>query len=339
MRLLLIGFGTVGQGFTDILREKGTALKEQYGFQPVVVGISTFSKGTLYHPDGLDLEGVQDSLNKNGHLRNYVQDGIVNGWNTAELIQNAQADALLEATWSDLNTGQPATDYVLQALERGMHVVGANKGVVALHYERVLEKANAVKRHFRFEGTVMAGTPSITLAKEALAGCTIRGARGILNGTTNYMLTQMENGKTYQEAYAEAEGLGYLEADPTLDVGGWDAAGKALILARTVFGAPLTMADLDVSGITHLTLEDIQAARANGQAIKLIVEVTPTGGSVKATHLPITDPLANVKGGTNAITYDTDLMGNITLIGAGAGKLQTGFALLSDLLAIRRLTG
>jgi homoserine dehydrogenase len=339
MRLVLIGFGNVGQGFAQILRDKGADLQARYGVSLRLVGVSTASKGTLYHPDGLDPADLLEALARDGHLRGVAQAGALRAWDSAQLIAHAEADVLLETTPSNLNDGQPASDYCAQAIARGWHVVVANKGVVALHHDALTAQAREKGVQFRYEGTVMAGTPSLTLAQEALAGCTIRSARGILNGTTNYMLTQMsDNGKSYEEAFAEAQALGYLEADPTLDVGGWDAAGKALILARALFGANLSMADLDVSGITHITLADVQEAHANGQAIKLIVEVTPKGGTVRATRLPLSDPLASVKGGTNAITYDTDLLGNVTLIGAGAGRVQTGFALLTDLLAIHRLT-
>ena len=138
------------------------------------------------------------------------------------------------------------------------------------------------------------------------------------------------------DALAQAQALGYAETDPSGDVEGWDAAGKVLILSNALFGNELTLADLDVSGITAISAADIADANAAGQRYKLIARATPDGGEVKATRLPLDDPLANVGGATNAITLETDLLGNITLIGAGAGKLETGFAILSDLLAIQR---
>jgi homoserine dehydrogenase len=184
----------------------------------------------------------------------------------------------------------------------------------------------------------MAGTPSIRLAMQALAGCTIGEARGILNGTTNYILTQMEGGMSYADALKQAQQLGYAEADPAGDVEGWDAAGKAIILARALFNSPITFKDMEVKGITGITAEDVKAAAAAGEKWKLVARVTAEGGSVQPMRVKLSNPLAAVSGATNAITYSTDLLGDITLVGAGAGRLQTGFGLLSDLLDIARST-
>src|SRR5262249_35358854 len=180
----------------------------------------------------------------------------------------------------------------------------------------------------------------LRLARVALQGCIISGARGILNGTTNYILTKMEGGATYGDALAEAQQAGYAEADPTGDVEGFDAAGKVVDLPDTIFSASLGMADVDRKGITELTPTDIEMARAAGERWKLIAQIKRDGqrviASVKPTRLPLSDPLAGVGGATNAITYDTDLLGPITLIGPGAGRRETGFAILSDLIELAR---
>ena len=182
----------------------------------------------------------------------------------------------------------------------------------------------------------MAGTPSLRLALQALAGCEISEARGIINGTTNYILTQMEGGMSYTDALGQAQTLGYAEADPTADVDGWDAAGKALILAAALFGKQLRLSDMEVKGISSISADDVAAASAAGERWKLIAHVTPKGASVQPTRIPIGHPLAGVSGGTNAVTFKTDLLGEITLVGAGAGRKQTGFALLADLLDLQR---
>ena len=252
------------------------------------------------------------------------------------IASECAADVLVEMSSTNLETAQPALDYCHQALDAGLHLVLANKGPVALAYAGLNAKARAKGLQMRYEATVMAGTPSIHLAEGSLAGCRILSARGILNGTTNYILTQMEGDMSYDEALTQAQALGYAETDPSGDVEGWDAAGKVLILANALFGSSLTMSDLDVSGITDISDSDIAEAKAAGQRYKLIAKATPQGGEVRARRLPLNDPLASVGGSTNAITLETDLMGNITLIGAGAGKLETGYAILSDLLAIRR---
>ncbi len=190
------------------------------------------------------------------------------------------------------------------------------------------------------EGTVMSGTPSLRLGMEYLKAAGIRCVQGILNGTTNYILTQMSNGAPYSSALEEAQELGYAEADPTGDVEGFDAAGKVVILANLLMDTPLTMDDVDRDGITWLSLEDIDDARQSRDCWKLIGKVERRDGkvlaSVKPTRLPLSHPLASVKGATNAITYSTDLLGDVTLIGPGAGRLETGFALLADILAIQK---
>ena len=338
MRIILIGFGVVGQGLAQILRDKGAELEAQHRFRARIVGVATASKGTLYHPRGLDVAALLAAA-ENGSFDAYPGDSqLRRDWDTRALISNADADVLVEVSPTDLQTAQPALDYCQLALERGLHLVLANKGPVALHYASLKATAAANRAQMRYEATVMAGTPVMTMAEEALAGCTIHSARGILNGTTNYILTQMEDGLSYADALSQAQALGYAEADPAGDVEGWDAAGKVLILANALFGTALTMGALEVDGITDISQSDISTAKSQGERYKLIAEVTAAGGSVGPRRLPLDDPLASVSGATNAITLETDLMGPITLIGAGAGKLETGYALLSDLLAIHRAT-
>jgi homoserine dehydrogenase len=336
MKIALIGFGTVGQGLAEILRDKGAELAEKYDFRADIVAVATQRRGSLYHPDGLDVNDLLAAIGK-GHLDNYPDlPDLSRNWDTLTLIQQSNADVMVETTHTNLQTGQPALDYCFAALDNGKHVVLANKGPVAVAYADLKERARQADKRLLFEGTVMAGTPSIRLAQDALAGCTISSARGILNGTTNYILTQMENGMSYSDALTQAQQLGYAEADPAGDVDGWDAAGKVIILAAALFNKKLTLADMSVSGISAITAEDVAEAKAAGEKWKLIAQITPDNASVEAMRIPMSNPLAAVSGATNAITYSTDLLGDVTLVGAGAGRLQTGFALLSDLLDIAR---
>jgi len=333
---MLIGFGVVGQGFVELLRDKSDELAERYHLRPVLVGVATRSQGTLYQAEGLDLAGLLKAAAVGGLSHYPDEDGLQRGSDIKAWIQSSDADVLIEAGSTNLETGQPALDYCMSAFEAEMHVVLANKGPVALAYNDLQAAASLSNRTLRFEATVMAGTPALALALDALAGSTILEARGILNGTTNYILTHMHQGLPYADALAEAQRLGYAETDPRGDVEGWDAAGKLLILAATVFETPLTMNDLQVEGITDLTPENITAAQQAGECYKLIAQVTRHGGSVRPIRLPLSDPLANVNGALNALTLTTDVMGDITLIGPGAGRRQTAFALLADLLAIHR---
>jgi homoserine dehydrogenase len=338
VKLALIGFGVVGQGLAEILHDQGAFLRETQGFEAQIVAVATQRRGTLYHPDGLEIGGLLSAIGQ-GHLDHYpARAGLNRNWDALRLIRESSADVMVESTHSNFQNAQPSLDYCRTAFESGKHVVLANKGPVALAYDELTALAHKTGKKLAFEATVMAGTPSIRLAMEALAGCQISEARGILNGTTNYILTQMESGMAYNDALAQAQQLGYAEADPTADVEGWDAAGKTLIVANAIFGKRLALSDLQVKGISEISQVDVEAARQAGERWKLIARVTPEGGSVQPVRLPISDPLANVFGVTNAITYTTNLLGNVTLIGAGAGRLQTGFGLLSDLMAIQRST-
>lgn len=333
MKLLLLGFGTVGQGFVQILRDKAQDLEQRYGFVPRIVGVATRSRGTLYYADGLDPAALLNAINA-GSLTRYP--GSQHDWSVERLIAESGAHVLIDALPTDLTTGGASLPYAFAAIDAGMHVIFASKGAVAVGYDELIRRSSAAGTRVLFEGAVMAGTPSLRLGMQALAGCTITAARGILNGTTNYMLTAMEAGRPYADVLAEAQRLGYAEADPTADVDGWDAAGKAIILSAALFGKRLTLDSMDVQGISRLTPSDIDAARASGERWKLIAHITPEGGSVQPVRLPITHPLAGVSGTTNAITLTTDLLGDVTLIGAGAGGIQTGFALLSDVLDLHR---
>ena len=338
MRLILIGFGVVGQGLARILRDQADHLRTSEGFTAQIVGVATRSRGTLYHPDGLKLEALLQAIEQ-GHLQHYPdQPHLKRDQPVLELIRDGAADVVVEASITNLDDGQPALDYCRTALDSGKHVVLANKGPIAIAYPELAAQAERVGKQLLFEATVMAGTPALRLGQSALAGCQIQSAQGILNGTTNYILTQMESGMAYAEALQQAQVLGYAEADPTADVDGWDAASKVVILGAALFGQQWSLANLSVTGISQLTSDDIAAAQAAGERWKLIASATPSGGKVEPVRLPVTDPLANVTGATNAITYMTDLMGPVTLVGAGAGQIETGFGLLADLLAIDRIT-
>jgi homoserine dehydrogenase len=334
MKLALIGFGVVGQGLARILLDKADELRNEQQFTGEIVAVATRSRGTLYQPNGLSIPKLLDAIGR-GSLNQYPDEArLARNQDILTLIRECSADAVVECTHTDFQSGQPAADYCAAALESGKHVVLANKGPVAVAYAELRALAAKTGKRLLFEATVMAGTPCIRLAQTALAGCRIEEARGILNGTTNYILTQMEGGLSYADALADAQRLGYAEADPTADVSGRDAVGKLLILSQALFNRKLTIDQVAMTGITGITPADIEAARAAGERYKLIARVSREGCSVRPERIPTSDPLAAVSGATNAITYQTDLLGPVTLVGAGAGGIQTGFGLLADLLAL-----
>jgi homoserine dehydrogenase len=337
-RLAIIGFGNVGQGLAQILAEHGERLSALAGRSFQIVAVCDLLKGSIYDPRGIDparlLSAVQTTTRVDTLPAPYK------GWDALETIKKAKADALVELSYTDLKTGEPALTHLRAAIERGMHVVTTNKGPIALHYPALKALAAVKGIQIGAEGTVMSGTPSLRMGSELLAAAGIRRIQGIVNGTTNYILTQMENGMDYAAALAGAQEKGYAEADPTGDVEGFDAAGKVVILANLLLGASLTMSDVDRKGITTLTPADIESARAAGERWKLIARVEHRDGKISATvqptRIPLSHPLASVGGATNALTFTTDLLGDVTLVGPGAGRLETGYALICDLLAILR---
>ncbi len=336
MRLLFIGFGTVAQGLAELLIEKKAELEQAYGLDWKVTGIVDMLKGSAHNPDGLDLEKIMAMVADDTSISDYADGGC--DWDALTMIEKAEADAMLELTYTDIKTGQPATDHIRAALARGLHVTTTNKGPLALFSNELVDLADANDAEFLYEGTVMAGTPLLNLLRETLAGSAITEMKGILNGTTNYILTQMEAGMDYAAALKQAQELGYAEAVPDADVLGWDALAKVTILANTVFGASLSPDDTPCQGITEITPDDIAAAAAAGKRYKLIGRVWRDGEAVRASVAPqqleLSHPLAGVGGATNAMTISTDTLGDVTIVGPGAGRRETGFALLIDLIAI-----
>ena len=205
MNIALIGFGNVGQGFAAILRDRADDLRTRHGFAPRLVAVATRSRGTLVNPDGLNPGALLDAI-ADGSLDRYPDaPGLERGWSAERIAREGSADVLVEASPSDLETGQPALDLCYAAFAGGKHVVLANKGPVAVDYAGLQQAAESAGKRLYFEATVMAGTPALRLALHDLAGSGIRGARGILNGTTNYILTEMENEQEYAAALAQAQ--------------------------------------------------------------------------------------------------------------------------------------
>lgn len=340
-KLAFIGFGTVGQGLAEILRDRGDSLRRGIGFETQIVAVSDLMKGALYHPDGLDVAKLLEVVQKTNNLDNYpASPELHRGWDSFQTICQSNADTIVEVSFTDINTGQPAIDHCRAAFACGKNVVMSNKGPVALAYQELSALAAQNGARWCFEGTVMSGTPALRMPLTALAGNKISEVRGIFNGTTNFILSQMEDEVAYDEALKQAQALGYAEADPTADVEGFDARGKVVILANVIMNAPLRKEDVACRGISHLTVPDVMAAKAEGKRWKLIGRVKKDGDKVIASVGPEkirwSDPLAGVMGAMNAITYECDLAGPITLVGAGAGRVETGYALLIDLISIER---
>ena len=334
-KLAMIGFGNVGQGLAEILSKKAPLLREKFGADIRIVAICDLYKGSIADPKGFDPQALLDHLFDQGDLKEFP--AADKGWDARETIENSDANVLVELSYTDLKTGEPALSHMIQALTSGMNVATTNKGPAALHFPKLLELSNAYGGAIGVEGTVMSGTPTLALGMDMLAAAGVTRIQGILNGTTNYILGEMENGADYADALKDAQANGYAEADPAGDVDGFDAAAKVVILANLVMGQSMTMEDVKRIGISGVTRAQIQSAQAENQRWKLVGTLENVHGrirgSVKPVKLDATHPLYGVGGATNAITFSTELLGEITLIGPGAGRIETGYAIISDILS------
>lgn len=337
MRIILIGLGTVGRGLAELLIEKKEYLEKEYGLDLIVVGIHDIEMGGgVYREEGINLEETLDTVNSGGNLRQIrgeMLDEDTNGF-----IQKAEAEVMVEMTYTDIKTAEPATSHIRTALESNMHVVTTNKGPIALYYNDLSAHAAENGLELLFEGTVMSGTPLISLIKENLRASNIQEIKGVLNGTTNYILSRMEEGLSYQKALEKAQELGYAEAQPDADVLGWDTLAKVTILSKAVFGAEKNPFDYPCRGVTDISVPDIERAKNEGKRIKLIGKVWRERNYIKASvgpeEMDAHHYLAGVKGAFNAVTIITEELGEVTIVGPGAGKRETGYSVLTDLMRI-----
>jgi homoserine dehydrogenase len=321
MRVALIGMGSVGRGVAETLAKKDLGL--------VVTGLADSRSGCMDR-DGIDIPAVL-SAKKNTGLCGST------GISAADVIKNADYDALIEVTPTNALTGEPATGYIKTALARKKHVVTSNKGPIALSCKELRDLAQKNHVSLRYEATVAGAIPIMHVLEQGLAGNEILGLYGVLNGTCNYILTRMAaEGLTYEQALLEAREMGYAEADPTYDVQGIDAAIKLVILANTIWDNGATLDQVDRTGIDLLTADALRLAEEEGCTIRLIAEAIPRKKILRVSPRIIekNHPLV-FEGTLNALTLETDLAKEITIIGRGAGSVETASAIIGDLLYIR----
>lgn len=338
LRLSVAGFGVVGRGFVELLGSKQEYLRQAFDIDARLVGIGTGRHGFIYRENGLDIPTVLELATAQKPLTDY--EGARPWATTLEGLQETGANLLVEATPTNLQNAEPGLSHIVTALRMGAHVVTANKGPGALAALDLLALARQQGVQLRMESTIMAGTPIISTLLEGMAGASIQSVRGILNGTTNYILTAMATGRSYAETLAEAQALGYAETDPTADVEGYDTLAKTLILAALVFNIPLKQDQISRQGISGLTPDDIKQAANEGKRIKLIASLEREGelltASVAPQALSLDDPLARIDGVTNALSVSSDTLSEVTVIGPGAGAVQTAQGLLADVIACTR---
>ncbi len=333
MRIILCGFGVVGQSLVKLFNSRSEDLYAKYGLKPRVVGVFD-SKGSAIDSSGLDLEKLVNTKKKFGTVKNYSNSK--NTMSGLDMIKNLDAEVLIETTASNYKDAEPGMTHITTAMKKGMHVISVNKGPLALAFPSLLELAIYNQVLLKFSGTVGGGTPILDYAKDSLRGERITSFAGILNGTTNYILTNMTNGLSFDSALKDAQEKGYVEADESLDLDGLDAAAKLVILANWIMGMKVTMPDIKCKGIRKVTTEDIKKAAKKKCAIKLIASCDKEL-EVGPKEISIDDPLC-VNGTLNAIAFTSEHSGTQTIIGKGAGGMETASSILRDLLDIRQET-
>ena len=326
--LIIVGYGNVARRFEQLLTEQRKALARDHRFRARIVATATRRHGYRYAGRPMRVASTTEFLD-------------------AALARSRAAArqrrlVVIETTTLDVARGEPATSHVRTALAGGAHVITANKGPVAFAYRSLARAAERAGRRFLFEGAVMDGVPVFNLARETLPAVQVIGFRGIVNSTTNYILTAMENGQGLAAALAEMQARGIAEADPSLDLDGWDAAAKAAALANVLFDARITPHDVERRGLTTEAGRDAIEARKAGRRLKLVASGRRQGREVTARvrceALPDDDLLAGVEAQHNALVLETDLLEEIAIVQRGGGLTATAYALLSDLVTIARAT-
>jgi homoserine dehydrogenase len=334
VRVLLIGFGVVGQSFVELLDTESKKLADEYGVRPKIVGIVD-SNGAALSEEGISPRDALAAKKGSGRLESLGPMVYRSGMRGTEAIRETDCEVVIEATPTELKKGEPGLSHVRAAMRERRHVICTNKGPLAIAMPALMELANHNGVMFKFSGTVGGGTPVLDFAKKCLEGSQIRSISGILNGTTNYILSKMSSeGCQMSDALAEAQRLGYAEANPTYDIGGFDTACKLVITSNYILGTGFLMRDVDIRGISDLTEDDIKKARSKGNVMKLVgrMEKSPR---VSPEEISALHPL-NVSGTFNAISFDTHPAGEITLVGKGAGGKETASSVIRDLIEIRR---
>lgn len=327
--LAIVGMGNVAKALLRLLISKETDLRRRYDVRWRLTGVASRRLGWIADPDGLN-----PLVALHGH--SLVQHGIVSHpQNIREWLEKTRADVLFEASSLNVQTGQPATDHLKTALELGAHAITANKGPIVHAYRELTALAKEHKRQFLYESTVMDGVPVFSMFPYGLPATEIRGFSGVLNSTTNVVLSEIERGRSMDEAIKRAQAMGIAETDPTADLDGWDSAVKVVALAIVLMGADVRLDQVQRTGIRELSEEKIRSVRAARMRYKLVCRAERRGGGVDCRVGPeillASDPLANLEGSSSAIRFDLDVFG-LSFVEHNPGVEATGYGLLADFL-------
>jgi homoserine dehydrogenase len=337
VRMVICGFGRVGQAFADLLLRKEKALEENYGLDLRVVGAVDIG-GAALSQVGLPLKDLLAHVRGGGRVEDFPAGGK-KGQSGKEVLSSGVADLLVETTPTNIIDGEPGLTHIRAALSNRLHVVTAAKGPLVVKYAELKSMARENGVRLMISAATAAALPTLDVGLFCLAGTEVLSAEGILNGTTNYILTRMhEDGASYAEALAEAQRMGVAEPDPSLDVEGKDTANKILLIANEVFRSNLSLKEIQVEGITRITPAQVEEAKRKGMVLKLIGKVEKKDGEVIASvgplSLPKEHPLATVRGTEKAISYLTDTMDRVTISGGKSNPMGASAAILKDIINI-----
>jgi homoserine dehydrogenase len=335
VNIVLMGLGNVGKAFVQLLEEKAERVRQQFCLDLCLRAVFK-SGGGLFSASPIRQKDVYE-MSAAGLARNPLwRPGLA----LDTVLHEVEPGVMVECTFSDLKTGEPGLRHVRTALENGWHVVTANKGPLAVDFKGLKEIAGRTCRALRFSGAAAAALPALDVGLYSLAGTDILSMEGILNGTSNYILTRMAQGSGYSEALREAQAKGIAEPDPSLDVEGWDTAVKLLLLANAVMGLDLCLKDMKVEGIKAIPSELLSEAKKEGQALKLLGKVSRENEEFKAgvflSVINRSHPLFGVNGTNKGVTYSTDGMGVVTVTGGKSDPCGAAAALLKDIINIYR---
>jgi homoserine dehydrogenase len=336
LQLAFIGFGNVARAFARLLVDNRSEHEIKYGVRWKATAIATARHGCITSTAGIDLLKASVCVERGDNLTElpeslYAADAI-------SVIKSCNADILFETSPLNAIDGEPATTHIKTALERGINVITANKGPIAFAYSALKARASQHHASFRFEGTVMDGAPVFNMVDACLPGVGVFGFSGVLNSTTNLVLTGMESGRSFEDSLAEAKRRGIAEANSDYDIDGWDAAVKAVALANVIMGAEVRPVDVARQGIRSVRVEDLEEAARSGMTIRLVARGKRIADKVTLTvapeMVPLSSALGSVRGTSNVLLLETDLMGQIGIVEEEPGVDQTAYALFSDMLQI-----
>ncbi|HEY5731854.1 MAG TPA: homoserine dehydrogenase [Anaerolineales bacterium] len=341
--LAFIGFGNVARALVRLLKRKRGLLESQYSITYSVTGIATGSHGFAVNPNGLDVNKALELVESKQPIDTISNSPVSS---SLRVIQRSSANIMFENSPVDHHTGQPAIDHVKAALNSGMHAITANKGTVVHGYRELTSLAQSKDKKFLFESTVLGGAPLFSVFRETFPLAELHSFKGILNATTNLILSRMENGESFDDAVKYCQSIGIAETDPSADVDGWDAAVKVAALVMVLMDVPLKPQEVERKGIREITLGMIEQAKGSGKRYKLVCSAEKVGDMVEASVAPqlvdSSSPLYGIMNSSSGVTFRTDVLPDYSITvtereGMQGGPVETAYGLFVDFVRLASL--